>query len=593
MSVTPRGMSVQEAYREYSDGNFRVNRQYQRKLVWTFEEKRRLIDSVLSGYPIPLILLATKVDEEGVKKYEIIDGMQRLNAVFSFMENKFDIEGKYFDIEQSARAKQVSEEGGFEVKGEMFGLLDAEQCANLLEYTFAITEFPAVDPDAVNEVFGRINAYGRQLSAQEKRQAGVISLFANTVREIASELRGDASSSFLDLSEMPQISIDVGGDDPDYGVRADNTFWCRQGILRRNQLREAEDEQFVADLVISILENEPFAFSGSLLDRYYDSEAEEYRRINAQLYSYGDDAIKNAVVSTFSIIRTVLESVDDSHNALRRIIHPSSGANPIKTGFYAVFMAFYDLVVRENKVPYDNHRIIESMSNLQDRLHVAAGQIRSGPREQNISATKGLIQNFFEEREPGSGLQGVGLVLRFENALRRSKVETSAYECKQGFVSLCHERNYNFDLLERLVKTVCGIANIGPQSSGAIFVGVSDDERQKNIIEELDGVNALSVGARFVVGVDRELGFSSLDLEGYKRRVVDYFASSSLSDSLKGDVLSTIDCIEYRGMSVLCIWVPSQDSVSTVDDVVFIRQGSSTVEVQGFSQQQAVVRRFS
>jgi hypothetical protein len=31
MSVTPRGMSVQEAYREYTDGSFRVNRQYQRK----------------------------------------------------------------------------------------------------------------------------------------------------------------------------------------------------------------------------------------------------------------------------------------------------------------------------------------------------------------------------------------------------------------------------------------------------------------------------------------------------------------------------------------------------------------------------------
>lgn len=82
MSVAPRGMSVQEAYREYTEGNFRVNRQYQRKLVWTVAEKRKLIDSILEGYPIPLILLATRLDEEGGKVYEIIDGMQRLNAVF-------------------------------------------------------------------------------------------------------------------------------------------------------------------------------------------------------------------------------------------------------------------------------------------------------------------------------------------------------------------------------------------------------------------------------------------------------------------------------------------------------------------------------
>ncbi len=56
--VTPRGMSITEAYRHYRDGKLLVNRAYQRKLVWTVEEKRKLIDSILHGYPIPLILLA-------------------------------------------------------------------------------------------------------------------------------------------------------------------------------------------------------------------------------------------------------------------------------------------------------------------------------------------------------------------------------------------------------------------------------------------------------------------------------------------------------------------------------------------------------
>jgi uncharacterized protein with ParB-like and HNH nuclease domain len=58
MSIAPRGMSIQEAYRNYRDGQFIVNRRYQRKLVWTIDEKALLIDSILKGYPIPLILLA-------------------------------------------------------------------------------------------------------------------------------------------------------------------------------------------------------------------------------------------------------------------------------------------------------------------------------------------------------------------------------------------------------------------------------------------------------------------------------------------------------------------------------------------------------
>jgi len=87
MSVTPRGLSVQAAYRDYADGKFLINRQYQRKLVWTRNEKRSLIDSILKGYPIPLILLATEVSSDGDKSFEILDGMQRLNAIFEYIEN--------------------------------------------------------------------------------------------------------------------------------------------------------------------------------------------------------------------------------------------------------------------------------------------------------------------------------------------------------------------------------------------------------------------------------------------------------------------------------------------------------------------------
>jgi len=60
MSIVPRGMTITEAYRLYRTGNLLVNRKYQRKLIWSVEEKERLIGSILRGYPIPLILLAER-----------------------------------------------------------------------------------------------------------------------------------------------------------------------------------------------------------------------------------------------------------------------------------------------------------------------------------------------------------------------------------------------------------------------------------------------------------------------------------------------------------------------------------------------------
>ncbi len=47
MATTPRGMTVTEAYRSFREDLFIVNRTYQRKLVWTLEEKVKLIDSIL------------------------------------------------------------------------------------------------------------------------------------------------------------------------------------------------------------------------------------------------------------------------------------------------------------------------------------------------------------------------------------------------------------------------------------------------------------------------------------------------------------------------------------------------------------------
>ena len=60
MSVVPQGKSVQALYRDFREGNLLVNRTYQRKLVWSSDEKKSLVDSILQGYPIPLILLAER-----------------------------------------------------------------------------------------------------------------------------------------------------------------------------------------------------------------------------------------------------------------------------------------------------------------------------------------------------------------------------------------------------------------------------------------------------------------------------------------------------------------------------------------------------
>jgi Protein of unknown function DUF262 len=134
LTVSPQGISIQSLYRSFRDGSLIVNRQYQRKLVWTVSEKQRLIDSILKDYPLPLFLLA---DKNGL--LEVIDGMQRLNAIFSYIEQGFLLENKCFNINEFARARQAAEKKLFEEYPEDVERLSAQQCSDMLDYQISET----------------------------------------------------------------------------------------------------------------------------------------------------------------------------------------------------------------------------------------------------------------------------------------------------------------------------------------------------------------------------------------------------------------------------------------------------------------------
>ena len=110
--------SVQSLYKDYLKGNLLVNRRYQRKLVWTLEDKKLLVNTIIEGYPLPLVLLAEVGSESSSQTREIVDGMQRLNALFAFIENEFGIKMDpndgteyYFNLEALASTFAAKKEG--------------------------------------------------------------------------------------------------------------------------------------------------------------------------------------------------------------------------------------------------------------------------------------------------------------------------------------------------------------------------------------------------------------------------------------------------------------------------------------------------
>ncbi len=65
----------------------------QRPLVWTLDQKRSLIESVLIRRSIPSICVVQTLDDT----YQVIDGKQRLNAFIEYVQGDFDFCGYYCD----------------------------------------------------------------------------------------------------------------------------------------------------------------------------------------------------------------------------------------------------------------------------------------------------------------------------------------------------------------------------------------------------------------------------------------------------------------------------------------------------------------
>ncbi|MER0335905.1 DUF262 domain-containing protein [Vibrio vulnificus] len=83
-------MSIGELVNLYDDGELDIHPEFQRVYRWSEEQKSKLIESIILGIPLPSIFVAQRKD--GV--WDVVDGLQRISTILSFMGKLKDQEGK-------------------------------------------------------------------------------------------------------------------------------------------------------------------------------------------------------------------------------------------------------------------------------------------------------------------------------------------------------------------------------------------------------------------------------------------------------------------------------------------------------------------
>lgn len=587
--LTSQPTSIQSLYGLYAQGKLIVNRRYQRKLVWTLEEKQKLIDSVLSKFPVPAILVAERKEVAG--SYEIIDGLQRLHAIVSFIETAFPtLDERYFSLDHFPTAKARAESGEF-MPVASADLLTQSEVTTFLDYTLAMSVMRNATDEQVNDVFGRINTYGHRLSDQERRQAGVSNPFSELVRNIACSVRGDASSDTLLLSKMPSISIDLPMTRHGYEVKAEDVVWVEHGILRSTELRDSLDEQCIADIAACIVGGTIIERSKDALDDVYSSGSEESERILNALNVYGADRFAQEFKYCLDEILKGCAGAGSSQK-LRSLIFKKTSTNSFPSAFAVILIAFHELIVGEKRLVADYSELNSLMTDLSKRLDTSRASTQPAERRKNIDTVKGVVGQAFIPGDVAKVVYGSHATTDIDAIIRRSEIELSDYELKQGMLDLSDKRHIDTDVLQKVVNTICAMANNGPGRVGKILIGITDKVSDAKRVLQLDGVSGRVVGKRHVVGLAREAKALGLSMEDYVAKWRDAIKNSEWSSPLKEEVLAHLDFNDYFGLGVLTITIPAQKQSSTVGDDLYCRSGDQTARVLTMKDAAAVGARF-
>lgn len=596
VELTVRSESIQQAYTLYRADRFRVNRRYQRKLVWSVEEKQRLIDSIVLALPLPLFLVA-EISSEPDSPLELIDGMQRMNAIFAFIEQEFDYNGEYFDLATLADTKALLDAGELE---QQTPILDRSKSVTIANYSLALSVFRASDPSSIDEVFRRINSGGRRLSKQELRQAGTISPLADMVRRLASVIRRDTSpGDSVPLRKMPMLSI--SNRSLKYGVNVTDIFWVAQNILRRDDVRESLDEQTILDILVDCLVEPMSTTNSQSRDAFYDFTADPDQVetpasiiMSSRIEAVGAEDVERRFLAVYDAIRSVLDNSDQSF--VKLIGLPPSGRGG--RYFHAVFVALWEamFVDTPTRTLADAEKAVKAFRGLAASASTTSGgDWAAEPKRQTINAFKGILLPYMTIDTHAKDFGQLASTSLLETILTNARVEQPPFDCKQGLFSLNpNTRKFDQGNFDKIVKTFTAMANIGPGHTSYLLLGAADDETDAGVVKELDKISSYELAGFHIVGIGREAVLDGKNLNDYWSWIIQRIGTHpSLPSGFAKQLTREARLVSYKDAALGLFKVTAQSAPVFYGTELYDREGSSTVAVAPGHAQFELYSRFS
>lgn len=324
MKFGPSAQSISWFRDRYLDRSLTIKPPYQRRPVWAMKQKCYLIESILLGFPIPEIYLQKTTSAEGLNRYAIVDGQQRIRAILQFVGVDSDPQEEEFNKFVLDKLPNSSP-----WKNKSFADLTSTEKSSFYGYELAVRQLQTDSDGELRDMLERLNKYLTPPKPQELRNARFSGPLVRMVEALAND-----------------------------------EYWTENRIVSPQLIRRMGDFEFISELLIGVLHG-PQAGSAAVIDQYYftyedyDDEFPEQRRA------------KKSFEETLELIGKVFPDIKETR-----------WGN--KTDFYTLFVGVATLLKSHDLPPKNYPRVASALTQFAEEINLRLSNERAKVSENAV-----------------------------------------------------------------------------------------------------------------------------------------------------------------------------------------------------------------
>lgn len=228
---------------EWYDSNLlELSPDFQRRGVWSKQAKSYLLDTIVTGKPIPKVLMTQNLRGTRNKRI-IIDGQQRLRSIIEFLNDDF----------------YISKSHNKELGGIVCSKLPKDVKSDILKYEIGVDLLFDLSYEETLDIFARLNTYSVKLNPQELLNAKY-------------------------LGPFKQVSYSLG-----YSYVK---YWLESGVLTKLKVARMGEAELASDLLVVSVEDIQSSKQIAKYYKEYDDDEIDLTKEDAKVRKVLDMIVK-------------------------------------------------------------------------------------------------------------------------------------------------------------------------------------------------------------------------------------------------------------------------------------------------------------